>query len=66
MKRLILVLLFVIAASTPIAAQPKLRVMLDFFPNPNHVPLIIAQRMGFFADEGLEVEIIVPANPSDP
>ncbi len=66
MKRLILVLLFLISVSTSVAAQPRLRVMLDFFPNPNHVPLIVAQRMGFFADEGLEVEILVPANPSDP
>jgi putative hydroxymethylpyrimidine transport system substrate-binding protein len=40
--------------------------MLDFFVNPNHVPLIVAVENGFFAQEGIEVEILVPGNPSDP
>jgi putative hydroxymethylpyrimidine transport system substrate-binding protein len=47
-------------------AERPLQVMLDFFPNPNHVPLIVALERGYFADEGLDVEIIVPENPSDP
>jgi putative hydroxymethylpyrimidine transport system substrate-binding protein len=46
--------------------QSPVQVMLDFFPNPNHVPLIVALELGYFAHEGLEVEIIVPQNPSDP
>ncbi len=47
-------------------AAPKLQVMLDFFVNPNHVPLMVAVENGFFAQEGIEVEILVPGNPSDP
>ncbi len=47
-------------------AQSPVQVMLDFFPNPNHVPLIVAVERGYFADERLEVEIVVPENPSDP
>lgn len=43
-----------------------LRVSLDFFPNPNHVPLYVATEEELFSDRGLEVELIVPANPSDP
>jgi len=43
-----------------------LRVCLDFFPNPNHVPLYVAIVDGLFEARGLEVELIVPANPSDP
>lgn len=35
-------------------------VMLDWTPNVNHVGLFIAQTEGFFADEGLKVEIIEP------
>ena len=50
----------------PGIAAPKLSVMLDFFVNPNHVPLIVAVENGFFAQEGIEVEILVPGNPSDP
>ncbi|MFC2077646.1 ABC transporter substrate-binding protein [Candidatus Bipolaricaulota bacterium] len=43
-----------------------LRVCLDFFPNPNHVPLYLAIVDGLFEARGLDVELIVPANPSDP
>jgi len=41
-------------------------VLLDWFVNPDHGPLIIAQEKGFFADAGLEVEFIQPADPNDP
>lgn len=34
--------------------------------NPDHAPIIIAQEKGFFTDEGLEVEVIAPADPADP
>jgi putative hydroxymethylpyrimidine transport system substrate-binding protein len=43
-----------------------LTVMLDFFANPNHVPLYVAQTEKFFSDQGLEVDIQIPADPSDP
>ena len=43
-----------------------MHVILDFFANPNHVPLFVACELGFFSDEGVEVEILIPANPSDP
>ena len=40
--------------------------MLDWFVNPDHGPLIIARERGFFAAEGLDVELIAPADPNDP
>jgi putative hydroxymethylpyrimidine transport system substrate-binding protein len=40
--------------------------MLDFFANPNHVPLYVAQTEKFFSDQGLEVDIQIPADPSEP
>jgi len=66
MKRLIITLLFLITIYVGGSARPSLQVMLDFFPNPNHIPLIVAVKQGFFATEGLNIEILVPANPSDP
>lgn len=45
---------------------PKISVILDFFANPNHVPIYVAVEKGFFSAEGIEVEILIPANPSDP
>ncbi|WP_111430322.1 ABC transporter substrate-binding protein [Rhodobacteraceae bacterium DSL-40] len=50
----------------PAAAQDKMTLMLDWFVNPDHGPIIIAEEKGFFADAGLEVEVIAPADPSDP
>lgn len=53
-------------AATPLMAQDKMTLLLDWFVNPDHGPIIIAQEKGYFADVGLEVEIIAPADPSDP
>ena len=44
----------------------KTRLILDFFANPNHVPIYVAQELGFFTTNGGEVEILIPADPSDP
>ena len=48
------------------ARAEKLTVLLDWFVNPDHGPLIVAQQRGFFAEAGLEVEMIEPADPNDP
>ena len=47
-------------------AQEKLTLLLDWFINPDHGPLIVAREKGFFAAQGLEVEMIEPADPSAP
>lgn len=44
----------------------KLNVILDWFPNPDHAPLVIAQAKGYFKEQGLDVTLVGPANPSDP
>lgn len=65
MKKLILVLLSIFT-SVCIAAKPplqKLTVMLDWLPNPDHAPLIVAKQQGFFKEQGLDVELITPSDP---
>ena len=52
--------------STQAMANDKMTVLLDWFVNPDHGPLIIAQEKGYFANAGLEVEIVAPADPSAP
>ena len=47
-------------------AADKLTVMLDWFINPDHAPLYVALENGYFAEAGLEVELIPPADPNDP
>jgi len=64
MKRTLLFVLILIIPS--LAAAAKLSVILDWFVNPNHGPIIIAQENGYFAEQGLEVEIIAPADAADP
>jgi len=44
----------------------NLTLLLDWFINPDHGPIIIAEKNGFFSDYDLEVDIIAPADPSAP
>ncbi|MCH9610515.1 MAG: hypothetical protein SP1CHLAM42_05820 [Chlamydiales bacterium] len=38
--------------------QPKqTRLLLDWLPNPNHVPLFAGYEKGFFAEEGIDLQI---------
>ena len=57
-------------AESPPAAESKdskkLTVMLDWFVNPDHAALVVAQQKGFFAAQNLEVELQTPADPNDP
>jgi putative hydroxymethylpyrimidine transport system substrate-binding protein len=57
-----------LAAAMPgMAAGPApLVFMLDWFPNPDHVPLYAAQQEGYFAQAGLRITLQVPANTDDP
>lgn len=52
--------------ATPAMAQDKMTLILDWFVNPDHGPIILAEELGYFAEAGLEVEVIAPADPSDP
>ncbi|WEM45584.1 ABC transporter substrate-binding protein (plasmid) [Photobacterium sp. DA100] len=53
-------------ASFSTSAQEKVTLMLDWFVNPNHGPIILAQEKGWFAEQGLQVQIQEPADPSVP
>lgn len=64
MKHLITAVAFM--AATPAMAADKMTLLLDWFINPDHGPIIIAQENGYFAEQGLEVDIVAPADPSAP
>lgn len=38
----------------------KVTIVLDWTPNTNHTGIYVAQEKGYFADQGLDVEIIMP------
>ena len=46
-------------------ASEKLTLMLDWFPNVDHLPIYVAQELGYFADNGIDVEIITPSDTAD-
>lgn len=48
------------------AEDKAMTLMLDWFVNPNHGPVVIAQQKGYFKEEGLNVTIQEPADPSMP
>ena len=52
--------------ASPDNQNEPLIVLLDWFVNPDHGPLILAQQKGYFRDQNLEVELIAPADPSAP
>ena len=55
-----------IIANIAIAKNDKLSIGLDWFINPDHAPLIIAQKRGYFEEVGLDIDMIEPADPNDP
>ncbi|MFT6103901.1 MAG: putative hydroxymethylpyrimidine transport system substrate-binding protein [Paracoccaceae bacterium] len=62
----LLTLVLALTLAMPAMAADKMTLMLDWFVNPDHGPIIIAEENGYFADVNLEVKVIAPADPSDP
>lgn len=46
--------------------QTQIDLMLDFYVNPDHAGLLVAERRGYFEQAGLDVNLRVPSDPSAP
>ncbi|MQT15474.1 ABC transporter substrate-binding protein [Segnochrobactrum spirostomi] len=66
LRKAALGLAFTLMTISAASAAEKVTVLLDWFINPDHAPLLVAQQIGAFKDEGLDVEIIPPSDPSTP
>lgn len=58
-----------LAGAAPARAEggaTTLKLLLDWYINPNHAPILVAEKSGAFAKRGLAVEIVEPADPNDP
>jgi len=72
LKKLIFAALFSATASFALMsaqaaqANDKFKLILDWYVNPDHGPIIVADKLGYFKDAGLDVEIIAPADASVP
>ncbi len=51
--------------STALAAEENLKLMLDWFPNVDHLPIYVAREKGWFSENNIRVEIISPSETSD-
>lgn len=61
---LTLTLLLNIAYAVATPLKP-ISVMLDWYINPDHTPLLIAQSKGYFKQAGLKVTLMAPSDTSD-
>jgi putative hydroxymethylpyrimidine transport system substrate-binding protein len=44
----------------------SLSLTLDFYPNPDHAGIYMAQKLGYFEEAGLDVSIQTPSDPAAP
>lgn len=54
------------ATETKEAELGKLSIMLDWYPNAVHSALYVAKEKGYFEEQGLDVDIQMPADTNDP
>jgi len=66
LKTILAFLIIFLLSTNNLLANNKVTLLLDWFINPDHGPIIIAHEKGLFKDAGLEIKIIPPANPADP
>jgi putative hydroxymethylpyrimidine transport system substrate-binding protein len=49
------------------SAEPTpFTITLDFYPNPDHAGIYMAEKLGYFAEAGLDVTIQTPSDPAAP
>jgi putative hydroxymethylpyrimidine transport system substrate-binding protein len=63
-RHCLLVVFTILALSGTAQANDRLTVMLEWFVNPDHAPLVVARELGLFEKAGLDVELLPPADPS--
>ena len=50
--------------SRNVDAKTNVKIALDWYPNANHTGFFIAKNKGYFKDEGLNVTLYTPSDPS--
>ena len=60
--RPIILWIFLVVLWVPsLEAAQKMTLILDWFPNVDHLPIYVARQQGFLAAEGLDIKIISPS-----
>ncbi len=58
--------LLLLALAPRACAADRISVLLDWFINPDHAPIMVAQQIGAYKAAGLDVELIAPADATMP
>ena len=66
MRLLTAALLLGLLLPGPARAADRLTLLLDWFVNPDHGPILVADQLGYFKAAGLDVDIVAPSDPNDP
>jgi NitT/TauT family transport system permease protein/NitT/TauT family transport system substrate-binding protein len=60
-----LLLALLVLPGHPTSSKGDVRLLLDWLPNPNHIPLFAGLEEGLFADEGIDLRILKLLDPAD-
>jgi putative hydroxymethylpyrimidine transport system substrate-binding protein len=64
--RAILAAILLTLTAPPAHAADHLTILLDWFVNPDHAPMLVAQHIGAYAAENLDITLIPPADATMP
>lgn len=56
--------MFLLLVAANVGASDKITVVLDWFLNPNHALLVLAEQKGYFKAHDLEIEFVPQYNPA--
>lgn len=48
-----------------LALKSRVSLLLNWYTNPYHAPIIVAQQLGFYAQEDIKLAILEPNDPND-
>ena len=55
---------FAVACGSDDTERTSVKLAMDWYPNSNHTGLFIAKKKGYFEEEGLDVNMYTPVDPS--
>ncbi len=62
---LFLMVCLILSWTSSINAAQTFTLILDWFPNVDHLPIYVARHQGYFSQEGMEIKVISPSETAD-
>lgn len=64
-KKILFWVLFWFSSPSLAAGEKSLTLVLDWFVNPDHAPILVAEQQGFFQQAGIKLKLVQPSDPMD-